>query len=1032
MMHPSSDINPANPYQTGDLLEAMPLAAVLTNHKGKLVYMNQSARRLLGDWEEVHQLEQWGAVWGLRRAGSDHPYPFEYLPPVLATAMGCSVRRDDIELWRAGKRIALEVHSTPLQNAQAESIDILTTFTEVTNIKPDGGAAQQGETLQQSQSTQRAILSAIPDLLVRMRSDGEYLDFLSSGEVKTFYRGESSIFENPSVPPDLVGQRMYYVQQALTTGQKQIYEHMVEIAGAPHHEETRIVKTGEDEVLVIVRDISDRKRAEAELQAQKVFLRQVIDTVPGAIFVKDLEGKFLIVNIAGASIYGVSHEEMLGKTDYDFNTNTAQIETFLASNQEVMESREPKIFTTQEIVTSQGLKRWHQTVISPFIDAEGQVQGIIGSSTDISEQKRIEEELRHAKEAAEAMNAEMRALFAAMDQLILVFNREGRHLRIPSTGRNLMIGSVDERLGKTLHEIFPEEAADFFLSRIDQALETQQTINLEYPMIIDGIEIWSDASMSPIDQDTVICVVRNITERKQAEVALQQAKEVSESENRAKSAFLANMSHELRTPLNAILGFSQLMISADNLTTDQQENLQIIHRSGEHLLTLINQILDLSKIEAGRMSLEESDFDLQNLLDDIKNLLFWKANDKGIELLFDPSTCPLRYVSADAIKLKQILINLVGNAIKFTEVGQVKVTVKSTCSDDPLPHAERGDRWLVFEVSDTGVGIAPEEMGTLFEVFSQTASGRKIQEGTGLGLAISKQFVQMMGGEMQVISGGKAYTPGGCLSDCPEQTVGTTFRFTVRVHPAESWNAVERSPDRRIIALAPGQLPCRLLIVDDKDDNRQLLVKLLKPIGFELKEARDGEEAIALWETWQPHLIWMDLRMPRLDGWEATRQIRLKEHQQNIEATKTTHFGDHYASHCLSHHTRIIALSASALEYHQIALEAGCDAAIRKPFHEPEIWDALETHLGLIFLTTHPVENGALHNSVPPLPEKPILPAMWASKFEQAILEGDLKMVQSLLEELRPQQEVFASTLLHLANQYEFERLLSYIQKFRS
>jgi CheY-like chemotaxis protein len=336
----------------------------------------------------------------------------------------------------------------------------------------------------------------------------------------------------------------------------------------------------------------------------------------------------------------------------------------------------------------------------------------------------------------------------------------------------------------------------------------------------------------------------------------------------------------------------------------------------------------------------------------------------------------------------------------------------------------------VIEVSDTGVGIAPEEMGTLFEAFSQTASGRKIQEGTGLGLAISKQFVQMMGGEMQVISGGKVYSPGGCLSDWPEPTTGTAFRFTVQVRPAKLWNAVERLPDRQVVALAPGQLPCRLLVVDDIDDNRQLLVKLLQPMGFELQEARDGEEAIALWETWHPHLIWMDLRMPRLDGCEATRQIRFKEQQQNLEINQPTSCRNCCGSNCLRYRTQIIALSASALEHHQIALEAGCDAAISKPFQELEIWNALETHLGLVFLKTPFVQNHSSHH-VLPLSEDPVVFPIWANRFEQSILEGDLKGVQSLLEEIRPQQESLADNLLHLANQYEFEQLLSYIQKFR-
>jgi CheY-like chemotaxis protein len=285
----------------------------------------------------------------------------------------------------------------------------------------------------------------------------------------------------------------------------------------------------------------------------------------------------------------------------------------------------------------------------------------------------------------------------------------------------------------------------------------------------------------------------------------------------------------------------------------------------------------------------------------------------------------------------------------------------------------------------------------------------------------------MMGGVMQVISGGKTYTPGGDLGNWPEQTLETTFRFTIQVSPARTWNVMERSPDCRVI---PGQLPCCLLVVDGKDDNPELLVTLLQPVGFELQEARDEAEANARWETWQPHLIWMDLRTLGINACEATQQIRVREQQRLGLAAAVACSRSLLPSDFSCRRTRIIALSASALEYHPIALNAGCDAAISKPLHKSDIRSAPETHLGLTFLIAPSVRHVS-PTSVPSLPGEPVFSAIWASRFEQSILEDDLKALQSLLEELRPHQEILASRLLHLANQYEFERLLSYMQKFR-
>jgi GAF domain-containing protein/DNA-binding response OmpR family regulator len=392
---------------------------------------------------------------------------------------------------------------------------------------------------------------------------------------------------------------------------------------------------------------------------------------------------------------------------------------------------------------------------------------------------------------------------------------------------------------------------------------------------------------------------------------LKKAKETADAANRAKSDFLAHMSHELRTPLNAILGFTQLMSRDDSLNFDQQENLSIINRSGEHLLTLINDVLEMSKIEAGQTSLNENSFDLYCLLDSIQDMLEIKAAEKSLQLIFDRPTELPQYICTDESKLRQVLINLLGNGIKFTQQGIVilRVSVLS-CHLSPLNSTKQ--LTLQFEIEDTGPGIASEEIDKLFEPFAQTETGRKSQEGTGLGLPISRKFVRLMGGDISVTS-----TVG----------LGTSFNFHIQVKSAESSEIQPAKFDRRIIGLAPGQPNYRILVVEDKWANRQLLVQLLLPLGFEVKEAANGEEAIALVENWSPDLIWMDMRMPVMDGYAATKEIRAKNWNKP---------------------PIIIALTANAFEEERmIALSIGCDDFVRKPFQENTILEKIAEYLGV-------------------------------------------------------------------------------------
>ncbi|WP_017306948.1 PAS domain S-box protein [Spirulina subsalsa] len=749
-------------------------------------------------------------------------------------------------------------------------------------------------------------------------------------------------------------------------------------------------------------DITDLKQTEEQLRESEERFRRAFDDAGTGMALVSPDGRWLKVNRTLCAMLGYSEAELLAFTveeithpdDWlvDWNLATQVLNGVLRTYN--LEKR--YLSKTGEVI-------WILLTVSLVRDPEGNPLYFVSQIQDIRDRKQAEDKLRENEERLRSIASNI----PGMLYTIVDYGNTARFEYVSEGVEELCqvpLEAVYEDANLLLNQMHPEDQEGYRCVS-ERSIQEFSSFSHEWRHILpSGETIWLMGKSRPVRRsDGAIAwngILLNITTLKEIQGELEKAKEAAEAANRAKSTFLANMSHELRSPLNAILGFAQVLDGAENLTPPQQENLHIIRQSGEHLLSLINDILDISKIEAGQITVHAEDCHLSRIVDELYNLFRLKAQQKQLQFTISQGEGVPEWIYGDRIKLRQILINLLSNALKFTQKGTVHLHIEQTPlpAETLPPHSPESGQSLIqlaFTIQDTGIGIRSEEIPQLFNPFVQSESGLQSQQGTGLGLAISQRYAKLMGGEITLESQWKQ---------------GSKFTLTLPILTSFTQTPAPASSLKQIIGLAPNQPEYRILIVDDHLPNRQLMQQILTPLGFIVREAHNGQEAIEQWQQFNPHLIWMDLRMPILDGYEATKKIRQIEAENKIKNP-----------------VYIIALTANAFdEQKQQALDLGCNDFIHKPLEISSILETTAEYLGLNYTYAEEDTVTSINQDTEfYIKQCSHLPEDWKNRILEAIFSLDLSQIQELTQEISEQEPELTALLKTYINNYDYNSILT-------
>lgn len=740
-----------------------------------------------------------------------------------------------------------------------------------------------------------------------------------------------------------------------------------------------------------VQDITDLKIAEESLRK----LSLAVEQSPNSILITDLQANIEFANEAFFRTTGYSHTEAIGQNPRILKSGKTPEKTYHDMWSTLIQGKSWK----GEFINRRkdGSEYIESALISPLHQSDGRITHYLATQEDITDRKRAENALHESHQ-------QMYSLLNSMAEGAYGVDTAG-HCKFVNQSFLRILGydHADEVIGQSIHALihhaypdgspYPETACRMSAAYLrNEKVHVVDEVLWRKDGVAVAVEYWSQPIIIDGALIGAIATFVDIRERKQAEEPLRHyqdhleelvqqrttelivARDAADAANKAKSVFLANMSHELRTPMNAILGFAQLLERDERIPADLQRNIRTINKSGQHLLALINDVLEISRIEAGHSQLTIAPFDLSATLITIREMIQVRAEAKGLAFILQcPADLP-SYVQGDAHRLRQVLLNLLGNAVKYTEQGEVRLSV-----------ALQPNQRIRFEVSDTGHGIAMAEQERIFQAFYQADANLTKGEGTGLGLAISREFVRMMGGEMTVQSALRH---------------GSRFSFTLPL-PATEVKPVEIGA-ARILGLAAGQPAPRILVAEDHPDNQQVIAQLLQQISAETCIAANGREAVERFQSWHPQLILMDMRMPEMDGYQATRKIRELPGGDKLP---------------------IVALTASVFEEDRgQVLAAGCDDMLRKPVEAEGLFELIGRILDL------KLEYAPANTGTPPASAAltlAALPAELRQELLEAVMTLDIEASQAIVERLRAEYPAEADLVSRLIEGYRFDSLIS-------
>lgn len=736
------------------------------------------------------------------------------------------------------------------------------------------------------------------------------------------------------------------------------------------------------ECVVTFVDITERKRLADWLRRARDEVEDLYENAPCGYHSVDRDGRLRRINATEARLLGYSKDEMLGRKISEF-IDPDDLPLFFEQLVQFLQTGAASVERT--FVRKDGSRLQALVNATGIRDDEGAVIASRTTVVDITERKRLEDQLR-------AREASLRILYEHLPQRIFVKDRNSVYRSCNLLYAGDLGITADEIVGKDDFAFYPRELAEVYRADDRSVMERGTAAQIEEPYQTSGQQYWVRTTKIPLRDERgdivgVLGLFEDVSERKQLEQDLLAARDAALAANEAKSVFLSSTSHEIRTPLNAILGYSQLLQRDRDLGPKQRAQIQSILRSGDQLIGLIDDILKISRIEAGRLTLDEAALDLHAMIAELATTFTMRAEQKGLRLIVEYMEDVPRFVFGDESKLRTVFNNLMTNAIKFTDLGGVAVRLHAA------PQHE-GGFFLEVEIEDSGYGISQIDLPRLFRKFEQADLGKRTSGGTGLGLAISREYVRLMGGELSVDS---------------ELGRGSVFRFRVRLSHANPAAIPEVTVARSVKCLRPGQQPFKILIADDIEDNREVLSVLLAQVGFEVRAVNDGDAAIRVFEVWRPQLVLMDMRMPVMDGYEATRRIRALAGSDVV----------------------IFAVTASArMEDLADARAVGVDDFVGKPFREAHLLATIGRYLGAEYeYWDAPADAAHAAARIDPAADVPrallALPQGLRSELRAAAILADVDRMLAILLTVAEHDPALAAALGAITEQYDYARVIA-------